>query len=152
MEYAADGNGEVAVKGELIPGQVREMNKKTTDKDPLYTRIGDRQYHHFKVEIPKKVKKATVILKGYKGENDFDLTLAVCKDGLAFHNKTDIKNVSLGCDKALVLDKPQAGTWYISVFCETTVTAENGANGVVYTGRTDVLNGVPYSIQVELEK
>lgn len=152
LEYAADGNGEVNVKGELIPGQVREMNKKTTDKDPLYTRIGDRQYHHFKVEIPKKVKKATVILKGYKGENDFDLTLAVCKDGLAFHNKTDIKNVSLGCDKALVLDKPQAGTWYISVFCETTVTAENGANGVVYTGRTDVLNGVPYSIKVELEK
>ncbi len=151
LKYAADGNGTVVAKGELVPGQEREMNKSTEDNDPLYTKIGDRQYHHFTIEIPKRTKKATIILKGYKGADNFDLTLAACEGDFAFHNRTNIKNVSLGCDKALVLEKPKAGKWYISVFCETTVTAENGANGVVYTGRTDVLNGVPYRITVELE-
>jgi hypothetical protein len=58
--------------------------------------------------------------------------------------------VGLGCNKTLVLDKPEAGTWYVSVFCETTVTVSEGDNGVEYTGRTDVLNGVPYKIKVQL--
>lgn len=152
FQYAMDGNGAVVVKGELEPGQVREMNKSTEDKEPLFTKIGDRQYHHFTVEIPKRTKKATIILEGYKGADDFDLTLAALEGDFAFHNKTNIKNVSLGCNKALVLEKPQAGKWYISVFCETTVTPQTGDNGIVYTGRTDVLNGVPYRIKVELEK
>ena len=90
-------------------------------------------------------------MEGYEGADNFDLTLAVREGDFAFHNKTNIKNVSLGCNKALVLEKPQAGKWYISVFCETTVTPETGDNGIVYTGRTDVLNGVPYRIKVELK-
>ena len=151
LQYAMDGVGAVVAKGELVPGQVREMNKSTEDKDPLFTKIGDRQYHHFTVEIPKRTKKATIILEGYEGADNFDLTLAVREGDFAFHNKTNIKNVSLGCNKALVLEKPQAGKWYISVFCETTVTPETGDNGIVYTGRTDVLNGVPYRIKVELD-
>ena len=152
MRYAMDGNGAVTVKGDLIPGEVRQMNRSTEDKDPLFTKIGDRQYHHFTVEIPKGTKEAVVVLQGYKGADNFDLTLAVCKDEPAFHNKTTIKNVSLGCNKTLVLKAPKAGKWYISVFCETTVTADNGEKGVIYSGRTDVLNGVPYKIKVECKK
>jgi hypothetical protein len=152
MQYAMDGNGIEKIKGELIPGELREMKKSTADSDPLYTKIGDRQYHHFTVEIPKKTKEAVIVLQGYKGADNFNLTLAACKDEPAFHNNTSIKNVSLGCNKTLVLKKPKAGKWYISVFCETTVTAENGEYGVVYTGRTDVLNGVPYKIKVECKK
>ena len=152
MQYAMDGNGIEKIKGELMPGELREMKKSTADSDPLYTKIGDRQYHHFTVEIPKKTKEAVIVLQGYKGADNFNLTLAACKDEPAFHNNTSIKNVSLGCNKTLVLKKPKAGKWYISVFCETTVTAENGEYGVVYTGRTDVLNGVPYKIKVECKK
>ena len=152
VQYAMDGNGAVAVKGDLIPGEVRQMNRSTEDKDPLFTKIGDRQYHHFTVDIPKGTKEAVVVLQGYKGADNFDLTLAACNDGPAFHDKTAIKNVSLGCNKTLVLNKPKAGKWYISVFCETTVTAGVGDKGVVYTSRTDVLNGVPYSIMVECRK
>jgi hypothetical protein len=63
-----------------------------------------------------------------------------------------IKNVSLGCNKTLVLKNPNAGKWYVSVFCETTVTSGTGEKGVVYSGRTDVLNGVPYKIKVECRK
>lgn len=152
MQYAMDGNGSVAVKGELIPGEVRQMNKSTADNDPLFTKIGDRQYHHFTVEIPKGTKEAVIVLQGYKGADKFDLTLAACNDEPAFHDKTSIKNVSLGCNKTLKLKEPKAGKWYISVFCETTVTAGTGEKGVVYTGRTDVLNGVPYKIKVECRK
>jgi glutamine amidotransferase-like uncharacterized protein len=148
VRYAMDGNGAVAVKGDLIPGEVRQMNKSTEDEDPLFTKIGDRQYHHFTVEIPKRTKEAVIFLQGYKGVDNFDLTLAACYNEPAFHDKTSIKNVLLGCNKKLVLKNPKAGKWYISVFCETTVTAETGDKGVIYTGRTDVLNGVPYKIKV----
>jgi glutamine amidotransferase-like uncharacterized protein len=148
VRYAMDGNGAVAVKGDLIPGEVRQMNKSTEDEDPLFTKIGDRQYHHFTVEIPKRTKEAVIFLQGYKGADNFDLTLAACYNEPAFHDKTSIKNVLLGCNKKLVLKNPKAGKWYISVFCETTVTAETGDKGVIYTGRTDVLNGVPYKIKV----
>lgn len=150
FQYAIDGNGKVSVKGELVPGQFRHMDKSTEDKEPLFTKIGDRQYHHFTVEIPKRTKKAIIVLEGYEGADNFDLTLAANKGEFAFHNRTHIKNVGLGCNKTLVLDKPQAGKWYISVFCETTVTVSEGDNGVEYTGRTDVLNGVPYKIKVQL--
>ena len=152
LQYAMDGNGAVAVKGDLIPGEVRQMNRSTEDDDPLFTKIGDRQYHHFTVDIPEGTEETVIVLHGYEGADDFDLTLAACKDQLAFHDKTSIKNVSLGCNKTLVLEKPEAGRWYISVFCETTVTAGTGDKGVIYTGRTDVLNGVPYKIKVECKR
>ena len=71
---------------------------------------------------------------------------------IKLYDKTSIKNVSVGCNKKLVLKNPKAGKWYISVFCETTVTADNGEYGVIYTGRTDVLNGVPYKIKVEFKQ
>ena len=152
LQYAMDGNGSAAIKGELVPGAVREMNKDTEDAEPLFTKIGDRQYHHFTADIPKRVKKVEIELSGYEGEDNFDLTLAVRKDGFAFHKDTHMKDVSKGCNKKIVLEKPAAGKWFISVFCETTVEAANGDNGVVYTGRTDVLNGVPYKIKVTCTK
>ena len=152
MQYAMDGNGAVAVKGDLVPGEVRQMNRSTEDNDPLFTKIGDRQYHHFTVEIPEGTREAFIVLQGYEGVGKFDLSLAACNDGPAFHDKTSIKNVSLGCNKTLVLKNPNAGKWYVSVFCETTVTSGTGEKGVVYSGRTDVLNGVPYKIKVECWK
>ena len=152
LQYAMDGNGSVAIKGELVPGVVREMNKDTEDADPLYTKIGDRQYHHFIVEIPKRVRKAEIELSGYEGEDNFDLTLALRKNSYAFHKDTHIKDVSKGCNKKIVLENPASGKWYISVFCETTVESSNGDNGVVYNGRTDVLNGVPYKLKVTYDK
>lgn len=127
------------------------MNKRTEDNDPAYTRIGDRQYHHFAVNIPKKCKRAVISLDGYKGENKFDLTLCAKRKELAYHDNTLHQVVSLGCKKTLVIDNPKAGEWYVSVFCETTVTAEDGEYGTEYRGRVDVLNGVPYRLKVECE-
>ena len=151
MRYAMDGNGRPTIKGELVDGQLREMNKKTSDNEPLYTRIGDRQYHHFTVTIPKDAKRAVIYLKGYKDEDDFDLTLCAKEGGYAFAHNTECKNVARGCEKKLVVNAPAEGVLYVSVFCETTVESHFGKYGTEYKGRTDVLNGVPYSIKVEIE-
>lgn len=146
--YAMDGNAAPSVKGKLESGKTRLMNKHTEDNDPAFTRIGDRQYHHFLLDVPKKCKQAVVTLKGITGEDNFDLTLCANRKEMAFCENASSKDNSKGCNKTLVINKPKAGKWYVSVLCETTVTATTGKHGTVYSGRTDVLNGVPYQLTV----
>ena len=149
LQYAMDNTGTPVVKGELVPGQAREMNKATDDAMPEFTKIGDRQYHHFTVEVPKRARMLVITLEGADGT---DLSLAAMPGEFAFLKDALVKDESAGSSKTIVLKRPQAGKWYISVFCETAPDAEFGENGVVYTGRTDVLNGVPYKIKVNLKK
>lgn len=151
MQYAMDGNGIEKIKGELVPGELREMKKSTADSDPLYTKIGDLQYHHFKVNVPANAKRLVISLKGYDKKDGFDLSLCAKAGEFAYHHNTDIKDVSQGCVKDLIIDVPQAGEWYISVRCENTVETRNGRYGTEYVKGREVLNGVPYSIKVELE-
>jgi hypothetical protein len=103
------------------------------------------------VNVPAKAKKLTIYLKGYDGKEDFDLSLCAKAGEFAFHQNTNIKNVSKGCEKSLSIDAPEAGEWYISVRCENTVETRNGQYGTEYVKGREVLNGVPYSIKVELE-
>ena len=151
MQYAMDGNGIEKIKGELVPGELREMKKSTADSDPLYTKIGDLQYHHFKVNVPANAKRLVISLKGYDKKDGFDLSLCAKAGEFAYHHNTDIKDVSQGCVKDLIIDVPQAGEWYISVRCENTVETRNGRYGTEYVKGREVLNGVPYSIKVEFE-
>ena len=149
--YAMDGNPQPRLKGKLKAGEVREMNKRTEDNDPAFTRIGDRQYHHFELNIPRKCKRAIITLEGYKGEERFDLSLLAKRGELAFHDNTTLKSVARRCKKSLTIDKPKAGKWFVSVFCETTVLALNNKYGTHYSGRVAVLNSVPYKISVKYE-
>ena len=151
MLYAMDGNGIPKPKGVLKPNEVREMNKRTEDNDPAYTRIGDKQYHHFELQVPKKCQRAVVTLEGYEGENNFDLVLCANRKGLAYSNNATQKSNDKGTNKQLTIEKPKSGKWYVSVLCETTVVATLGKYGTEYSGRTDVLNGVPYKISVKYE-
>ncbi|MBR2859736.1 MAG: hypothetical protein IKB90_06580 [Alistipes sp.] len=151
MLYAMDGNPAPQIKGVLREGEVREMNKRTEDNDPAYTCIGDRQYHHFEIDVPRKCKRVIVKLDGYKGEKRYDLTLCAKRGELAFHDNTLLKSVARGFKKSLTIEKPKAGKWYVSVLCETAVTPLVGKYGTYYRGRIGVLNGVPYKISVEYE-
>ena len=151
MLYAMDGNAAPQPKGALKAGDVREMNKRTEDNNPAYTRIGDKQYHHFTLDVPKKCKKVVVSLEGYEGENNFDLMLCGKRGELAYGDNTNHKSDVVGCKKQLVIEKPKAGEWYVSVYCATTVTSTVGKYGTEYSGRTDVLNGVPYKLSVKFE-
>ena len=118
---------------------------------PAFAPIGDRQYHHFCIDVPKGVKTMTIDLKGFVNKDDFDLHLFASRTGFAFAEKATWAYVGTKVDKTLEIKDPKPGKYYISVFCATTVTSTMGKYGVEYSGRTDVLNGVPYTIQVNFE-
>lgn len=151
VRYALDGTAPAKVKGALESGESRIMTARTSDSDPDHTRIGDRQYHHFTVEVPAKASKLEIRLEGVEGENDFDVFLFANKKGLAFSDNSPWTNVKPGMKKKIVIEKPAKGTWYVSVFCNTTVNSKKGEYGVEYFGRTDVLNGVPYVVTATVE-
>ncbi len=151
LKYAMDGNAPAKVKGALTMGEARIMDLQTKDAKPEFTRIGDKQYHHFTVEVPEGLDTLRISLNSLKGWKDYDMYLYVNPGDFAFRENARYQNLSLGFDKDIVIPAPAAGTYYISVFCATTVTAVESAYGTRYTGRTDVLNGVPYSIGVNLK-
>lgn len=149
LKYAMDGNGEPAPKCTMAPGDTVRMTRRTSQCDPAHTRIGDKQYHHFVVDIPAGRDSVTVTLKSLKGWRNFDLYLFASKDGLAKRDCSDVRNIRLGVDKSIVLHRPKSGKYYVSVFCDTTVDAVEGPYGTSYQGRMDVLNGVPYILIVQ---
>ena len=150
LRYAMDGNGSPVLKAVLEPGHERIMDKRTSDNDPAYTRIGDRQYHHFAFDVPKGCERAVVSLKSLKGWRNFDMSLYVSNDGFAFSDCAQWSSEGEGIDRQIVLDSPKAGRYHIGVCCETTVDSQETAYGTQYSGRADVLNGVPYGISVDL--
>lgn len=151
VRYALDGNGVIVEKGELKDGEPRVMDRRTADQDPAFTRIGDRQYHHFFVNVPKGAKTLTIELSTPAGWKDFDLYLFADRDKQAYRSSAPYKNVVLGSDKTLVIKDPKPGKLFISVFCATTVDTEETKYGDRYVGRTEVLNGIPYTIRTEIE-
>ena len=148
VRYALAGNGEPVLKAVLQPGPPREMNNRA---NPAFAPIGDRQYHHFRIDVPQGVRVMTIRLKGYVNVDDFDIHLFACRTGFAYREDATWAYVGEGVDKSLEIKDPKPGRYYISVFCATTVTATMGKYGVEYSGRTDVLNGVPYTLQVDFE-
>ena len=152
VRYALDGNGTIVEKGELKNGQPRVMDRRTADRDPLHTRIGDLQYHHFYITVPKGTRKVTLEVTTPDGWKDVDLYLFADSGQKAFKRSAPYKNLVLGCEKKLVIENPKPGRLYISVQCATTVDTVETKYGDSYTGRTDVLNGVPYTIKATWEK
>jgi len=148
IQYAIEGCGKPAIKGELNKGIPREMIKSTTDNDPDYTMIGDRQYHHFTASIPKNARNIKVTVKG---PAQYNINLYLRKEGLAFKNYADYMDISLGAQKEIGLDNLASGTWHIAVECTSTVDVVNSQWGELYSENLSVLNGVPYSIMISWE-
>lgn len=152
--YAMDGNGYQTVKGELANKEERVMDRSTHDLDPAFTKIGDKQYHHFLVKVPKKTKTLRITLKPVCNQADStakepDLYLFARRGKFAYKGESDAQDLSKGIGKVIVIDRPKAGNWYVSVFCDTTVETQETRYGTVYTGNLEVLNGVPYTVLVE---
>lgn len=148
IQYALDGTGAPRLKGILKNGEAREMKCSTSDNNPAFTKIGDRQYHHFAVDIPKGTDQIKIVITPQKGWDRFDMYLFANPGDFAFNDNSLYFNVGNGVAKELTITKPTAGRLYISVFCATTVDVEPTSYGQQYTGRIDVLNGVPYTISV----
>ena len=101
------------------------------------------QYHHFVVIIPNDVKDLTISLTS---SADCDFQLLASADTYAYANEADYLSDSTGASQKLTISTPKTGLWYIAVRCLTTVTSIDIPLGQKYTARTDVLNGVPYTI------
>ena len=149
VKYAMEGTVAPRLKGVLLNGQKREMYRKTRDNDPDFTAVGDRQYHHFTVDVPHDADTLRIILKPKPGTVNFDLFLLAQPNEYAYLETATYKHAGAGCDKTLIIPNPPAGRLFVSVFCNTTVESTQTPYGTQYSGRLDVLNGVPYSIQAE---
>ena len=145
LRYAADGVGVTRAKGFLNNGEPWIMDKSSADADPLHTKIGDLQYHHFAVVIPEGAEDIVVSLTS---PTDCDLQLSLCSSTYAYSDVADYITDVPGANQQLILPDHSAGLWYIAVRCLTTVTSTDVPLGQEYSGRTDVLNGVPYTISV----
>lgn len=151
VRYALDGNGAPALKAVLEPGKERLMDKSTAQADPGHARIGDKQYHHFAIDIPKGCSTVRISLKSIKGWRNFDMSLYASGKGFAFADAAEWSSTGEGFDKQIHIDSPKPGRYYIGVCCDTTVDTQETAYGTQYTGRLEVLNGVPYIISVSIE-
>lgn len=145
MLYAIEGRGKTVLKDVLHNGLRRMMNRTTLDDDPDYTMIGDLQCHHFLFYLPKDAMGVTVSLQS---DADADMTLMLNDGTYAYQDVARYRSDSNGANHDLRFSKLSSGVWYVGVQCNTTVDVAETAWGQEYSGRTDVLNGVPYSVKV----
>lgn len=118
MQYAMDGVGMTTTKGILKNGEVRLMDKGTEDNNPLYTKIGDLQCHHFIVDIPKGAHHITVTIDS---NADCDLALMMCHDTYAYSEDADYISSNKGAYQHLSFSTLESGIWYVTVQCLTTI-------------------------------
>lgn len=148
FEYAVAGMGrpDTDIKLKLENGVVHRMDQNTSDNDQLHTKIGDRQYQHFTFDVESS---ATDVQVDLTGEGDFHLNVYLHKDSPAFRSNATYRNVTTGAAKRL-RETLTPGRWFVSVECETTVDAvlDETQSFFRYKGKTEVLNGVAYSIAV----
>lgn len=146
LEYALDGRGDIRVKGTLENGVARVMDKSTEENIPEYTKIGDKQYHHFLLQIPDDAIQLKINMDTQQG---FHFNIYVNKNDFAFRSNALYSDTTFGSQKTLIAEPVSAGLYYISVECETTVDAIPYSWGFEYVNNTEVLNGIEYTIMAE---
>jgi hypothetical protein len=148
MLYAMDGVGIVSLKGYLKNGVERKMDKNTTNNNPAYARIGDRQTHHFATYLPPDARSIRVELDS---PSDCDFALMMNQGTYAFSDEAEYRSSVPGAKQQLSFSALREGLWFIAVQCLTTVTVKETDYGQEYGGKTEVLNGVPYTISISWE-
>jgi len=145
LQYAMAGKGSPNVKAALENGVTRLMNDNSAAG---HEKVGDKQYHHFTIQIPSGMK-LTITLDGLDDVNNLDLF--VRKDGFALRGKTGLYEASntSNSDETLTINDPCAGTWYIGVKGVNTVAKTKEPYYYRYTGNPGLLNGVAYTITAE---
>lgn len=152
FRYAWDGVGFAKVKGVLHSGEKVWMTAHSVENDPDHSMIGDLQCHHFVLYLGQDVSSLELSLNG--GE-EYNLELYLKKGDFAFpDNNPDYSATVPGGVQSIKTGPLEKGLWHVTVRCASTVTAtetiidkaKNLGRYFVYSGNTDVLNGVPYSL------
>ena len=136
--YALDGQGQTTLKSVLRNGQ--EMDMSASD-----ARIGDLQCHHFAFRVPEDAGAVDIAVSS---TGEYDWVLSLSRDGFAYSDTAEFVSDS----PEMHLEALPSGMWYLSVRCMTTVTVTETEMGQDYSGRTDILNGAPYSVRVSWEE
>jgi len=149
FRYSHSGFGRHTVKAALADGVARRMD----DNDsPGHEKIGDKQYHHFTIEVPERTPSLEVVLDGTK----HDMNLYAKRGDFAFKGERGVVSAANGADsdETLVVENPEAGTWYIGVKCNTGIRTNATYPKLFknYTGRYELLNGLAYSIRAATGK
>ncbi len=147
MLYITDHLGKPKVKGTLSNGGIVEMTKGTKDDDPLRTKIGDKQYHHFTLEC-ETAKNVEITVAGEEG---YDFHVFVAKDTAAFRGNAEYADSSSGHAKKLTIPILESGKWYVGVKLNNTVSTSSGTLFPKYTGDLKMLNGISYTIEAKWE-
>lgn len=137
IRYAMDGQGTTPLKAILRNGRTQKMSD-------AGRRIGDLQCHHFAFWVPKDAGTVEVSVEG---QTDCAWALSLSQEGFAYPDTAPFVN-----DTPEFRAELAPGIWYLSVRCMTTVDVKETETGQTYSGRTDVLNGVPYSVVVKWEE
>ena len=148
LRYAMEGQGTVSLKGILRNGYPRLMNQAYPSRNVAYAKIGDLQCHHFAVYIPST---AHDIKFSVTAESGFDMRLLLAHDDFAFPESAEYQSDQIGNNQTLAVDRLEEGYWYLAVQCMTTVSVEDTEIGQNYSGKTEVLNGVEYTVSVTWE-
>jgi hypothetical protein len=150
MLLLADGLGRPDIKHQLVNNEPITMDKETADNDPLHTKIGDKQYHHFIIVLENPGKNVSITLDG---EDGYDFHLFAAKDTFAFNHSADYADTSSGADKTLAIEEViPACTLYVAVKLNTTVTSNQDEVCfdrdlfIEYSGKLEVLNGIAYTV------
>lgn len=142
LQYAMDGAGTPTIKVNLKIGDTREMNNNSSEG---YEKIGDKQYHHFRINVGKNTDGLLITLNGDSG---FDFNLYVNSDTFAFKSSALYQDTGTGNIKSLTVPVSE-GEWYIGVECVSTITSKKHSWGYTYEGAMELMNGVPYTIMVD---
>lgn len=155
VNYALEGNGATTLKATLELGAERRMDASWSDNKPTFAKIGDRQYHHFKIVADEPIKNFRLTLdSGYDASSGINLYLSLRKGNVAWISDADYVLCNKGGKKSMTIKELPKGTWYIGVFCATTVTATKKditsyLRFFSYSGKTQTLEGIAYSIKAE---
>ena len=146
MMYAMDGRGCAVLKKELHNGETYTADKDSRDNDPLHAKIGDGQCHHFAVVIPASARNIHFQLE-YTG--DYEIRLMARKGTFALPSASDRAVNGNANRKEIQFDSVEPGVWYICVDNESRPENNVGPNGNIhYSGKTELLNGIPYKLTV----
>ena len=73
------------------------------------------------------------------------------QDSYAFSDIAEYRSSFPGANQTLSFSSIREGLWFIGVQCLTTVTVKETDYGQEYSGKTEVLNGIPYKISISWE-
>ena len=155
--YAMDGNGLPPVKAALEKGVTYDCTALSSAGTPDHARIGDKQYHHFTVDIPEGATNVRVNLASSAEFEDDDLYVSLRRGNYAWFSDADYTLTTDGTSKELSVPGPlTAGTYYVSVYSPNTVTTSvvsySTGQYIGYSGKTHLLNGIPYTLTVDWEE